>query len=164
MRPSNPWNHWKTICFLMFLHNQHFPIYDTFTFDSHQKNVQFWLQKSIKIIPRTYKNRCWLINKFFDRFLFNFGSILGGFWEAFGPLLAPKTGYGFWGMAIPLRVGIFFALEAPQRPHSGPFFVPISAIHGKNRYEMRVPIQKYRVFSIGVALPKRHFPLHLELS
>ena len=64
----------------MFLHNQHFQIYGTFTFDSHQTNVRFWLQKSIKIIPQTYKNRCWLINKSFDRFLLNFGSILGGFW------------------------------------------------------------------------------------
>ena len=61
-------------------------------------------------------------------------------------------------MAIPLRVGRFFALEAPRQPHSRPFLGPTSALHGKNRYEMKVPMQKYRVLSIGLALPKRHFP------
>ena len=142
----------------MFLHNQHFPIYDTFTFDSHQKNVRFWLQKSIKIIPQTYKNRCWLINIFFNRFLFNFGSILGGFWEAFGPLLAPKTGKGFWGMAIPLRVGIFFALAASFDTRLKPQTLSKSLPTDKNRYEMRVPVQKCRVSSNGLAFPKRHFP------
>ena len=142
----------------MFLHNQHFQIYDTFTFDSHQKNVRFWLQKSIKIIPQTYQNRCWFINKFFNRFLFNFGCILGSFWDAFGYLLAPKPGYKFLALAFLLCAGIFFVLEALRQPHSGPFLWPTSPLHRKHRYDMKVPIHKNRVLSIGLALPKRHFP------
>ena len=76
----------------------------------------------------------------------------------FGSLLVPKTGYGFQGMAIPLCVCIFFVLQALRRPHSGLFLGPTSTLHRKNPYEMKVSTQKYRVLSIGLPPPKRHFP------
>ena len=123
-----------------------------------KKTTQIWLQKSIKIILQTYQNWCWFINKVFNWFLFDFGCILGGFWDAWGHLLGPKTSNQFPAMALPLCVGIFFVLKTLRRPHSRPFLGPTSPLHRKNRYEIKVPMQKYRVLSIGLALPKRHFP------
>ena len=120
--------------------------------------IAFWIQKSSKITSQSNKTHHQSFIQFFTSI---FGTFLQ-FWElcepSLGTILASKTGYPFWGIPIPLRVGIFFALEAPRRPHSGSFLGPTSRLHRKNRYEMKVPIQKYRVLSIGLALPKRHFP------
>ena len=80
---SNPQNHQKTQCFLMFLHIRHFKVYDTLACDSCQKNAPFWPPKSSKIVPQTYKNRCWFFNRLLVRFLFDFEAHLGS-------ILAPK--------------------------------------------------------------------------
>ena len=81
----------KTNDFLMFLHNRHLLIYENFTFDSYLKNPSFWLPKSIKIVPQTYKNWYCFFHWLFCCFSFDFGSVLEGFWDVYGCLLPPTS-------------------------------------------------------------------------
>ena len=143
----------------MFLYNRHLLIYDHFTFGSYQTNDPFWLPKSIKIDPQTYKFRYWFFDGFLNRFVFDFGSSLGAIWEVVGRRLGSKPGNGFLGIALQLRLCIFFALEAPRWPYLGPFWDHFWPMYRKYRYEMTFMASIYRFLSIGLALAKLHvFP------
>ena len=80
---SNPQNHQKTVCFLMFLHIRRFRIYDTLTFDSCQKMLHFGLQNLQKSTSKPIKIRV----AFLMGFLFDFCSDVGAH---LGSILPPK--------------------------------------------------------------------------
>ena len=61
----------------MFLHTRPFLFSETFTFDSYRKNVQLWLQNSIKNGPQTYQNWHYFLEAIFLLFWFHFGRLLG---------------------------------------------------------------------------------------
>ena len=147
----------------MFLYNRHLLVYDQFTFDSYQTNDPFWLPKSIKIDPQTYKFRYSFFDGFLSWFLFDFGSMLGAIWEVFRNILGSKSSGQSVGIAILLRLCRFFVLEAPRRPHLGPFWDHFWPMYRKYRYEMTLRASIYRFLSIGVALAKLHFLLPFEL-
>ena len=105
----------------MFLHFPPFLIYEIFPFDSYPKKAPFWLPKSRKLDPPTSKNRCCFFHGFFCRFFFDFGSILGGFWEAFGGLWGSK-----WRDAVKFPAFAMWYLkkmppDGTDDPPQGPF-------------------------------------------
>ena len=71
----------------MFLHTRPLLISETFTFDSYQKNVPLWLQKSMKNCPQSYQNWYYFLETIFPLFWFHFGRLLGGL----GTSGAPKS-------------------------------------------------------------------------
>ena len=64
-------------------------------FPSYAKEItillSFWHTKTLQTIFQNDTNRYPFINPFLDRFVPDIGLILGAIWEAFKPLLAPKT-------------------------------------------------------------------------
>ena len=141
----------------MFLHDLHFLSYDTFTFYPYQRNAPFWLPKSIKIDPQTYQNWYWFFYGFFEWFLFNFGSISGGLWEALGLILAPKTGEEFVGIAIRFPLVIILALDTSFDPLMKPKNPSTTVSIDKTRYGMTLRASIHRFLSIGLALARPHF-------
>ena len=135
----------KTQCFSMCLHIRHSKIYDTLTCDSCQKNVQFWPPKSSKIVPQTYKNRCWFFNRFLVRFLFDFGAHLGSILAPKPFQDAPSAVPRWW----PERSLGAFCPELRAKCQKNP---SKTVSDDKNRCEMTFRGSKYAFLSVRMAL------------